>query len=424
LKISLPPHFFLQSIVVQSFRLYFDGLTVAETNVFCHRCQFNNMAKKNFVHARLVSGEKWYIDYTIQDASTGEVSRHRQSFDLDKIENLEIRLLVAERLVRYIHVFAGKVRVDAAPEKGPILRKALADALAVKCSSPRKNTHRGYKSIVKMFLEWCPDKLAMEPIGAFTRKNAIAYWDYLQTQGYRGVTLHNKLIHLRALWAETIRREWCEKNPWDKITPPKKEEKLRRIFTDDELAIVAREIEKQDYWMFRGVLLQYYCYIRPVELTRLKMRDFDFGAGTITVQEYNDKKWKKRIKTIPKSVLPYFIDGVFDKYPGNYYMYGLHDIGSNQFKIEPGPKKIGDNRMYQRHKKLLQRLKNDGVLQNIDGLVWYSWKDTGITKHSKLTTLRSTADQAGHSDIGTTMVYYHVPNINTEYRDLPNDLVP
>ena len=386
------------------------------------------MAKKIYAHAKLVKGaNRWYIDYASIDVATSGTIRHRKDFDLNDIEDLNIRQTVADILLRNLHTFAGESAKPEAPapaNPGETVEAAVKMALAEKMKSPRKNTHKGYKSISKSFLAWA-DRLhyAQMPVRDFARKHAKAYFAWLcGSRPYRACTLNNYLMHLGGMWTEIQKDELTDVNPWHKITPIRKQEKLRRAFTAEERKVVATEIERTDYWLFRGVLLQFFCYVRPVELCRLKFKDFNLAKGTVTVTEYEAKKWKRCVKTIPKEVLTYFVDGRFDQYPANWLMYSRVPTGHGWDTVEPGTVAVRDDVMYKRHKKLLHRLKDGGQLRDITGLTWYSWKDTGISLHAHKTTPLATRDQAGHSDFDMTLTYYHQEEVNAEYRALENDL--
>lgn len=388
-----------------------------------------NMAKKTFVsRARLVKGARWHIDFQRFDPATGEETRHRQDFDLNEIEDLEVRERVGERLVQNIEVFAQAPvpRNRHIPEKAEsqTVKEAVEFALTLKRRLPRQNSIRKYETVAKAFLAWCQKMhYAALPVGEFGRKQARAYWDNLTTRrDYRGRTLNNYLATLRALWSEMMERDMVGENPWAKIKPVRNEEKLRRPFTEEERRVVAAHIEATDYWLFRGVLLQFFCYIRPVELIRLKFRDFDLGKGLVTVLEGNAKSWRKQVKTIPASVMHYFRDGIFDKQPGNYHLFGRVGEGARA-KMQPAAKPIDAGRPYKRHARALARLKADGRLTgDISGLTWYSWKDTGISMHTRRTSPVATKDQAGHATLAVTSLYYHAPDENPEYRALENDL--
>lgn len=386
------------------------------------------MAKKFFVsRARIVKGERWYIDYTRLDPETQKETRHRQDFDLNEIADVHIREAVAERLVKHLQVF---MKYDLRPAPlaaqdmpGMTMAQAVKHVLKIKTAAPRPNTHKNYVTIAGKLLKWLDTRsYAAMPAGEFSKRHARAFFDwYMAQKKYRGVTINNRIVHLRSMWSELVDREIVPDNPWKAIKPVQEEEKLRRIFEPEERRIIAREIERTDYWLFRGLLLQFFCYIRPVELHRLRFKDFDFSTGTVCVEVWKGKRPRRRWATIPKSVRHYFLDGRFEKYPGNYFVFGLTGDGAYQ-ETGASPKASHPNRMYKRHRRVLERLRAAGHLKHIENLTWYGWKDTGISLHAHRTTPLATKDQAGHTDFDVTLIYYHADQVNAEYAALPNDL--
>jgi integrase len=380
-----------------------------------------NMAKKFFARARVVKGARWYIDFSRFDPETGTESRSRKDFDLNDIENLEIREAVANRLAQYIEIFAP---AGSKPEKpsGPTLRDAVTRAVAAKQLLPREVSRRRYVTISKPFLEWAKkQRIDCAPVDDFTRKHARQYWQHLQSEKQlKGKSLNGYLGAFRAIWNEVAADLDQDgfKNPWTSIKTVRVEEKQRRPFTDEERRTVATAAMDGDYWLFRAIVLQFFCYIRPVELTRLKFKDFDFSKGTVTIRETENKSYKKVVKTLPTSVITYFLDGTFDKYPANFFVFGL---GSGI--MEPSTVAIDEQRLYKRHAKLLARLDAAGKLPGgIKGLSFYSWKDTGISLHAARTGAIPTKDQAGHASLDMTSVYYQAPEVLHEYKFLENTL--
>lgn len=383
------------------------------------------MAKKIFVRAKLVKSTRWYIDLSKFDPSTGLETRQRKDFDLNDIEDLTLREKVGNIIARNIEQFGVDKPAKSSQSDGPTVQKAVELAVAIKQTLPRSSSRRKYVTVAKCFLSWSKTSGCLNmPIMEFTRKNARAYWDFFTTQKqYRGKTLNNYLDALRSIWNVLDDRELIKENPWVRIKPAREEEKFRRVFTDQERLIVANAAKETDYWLFRGILLQFYCYVRPVELTRLKFKDFDFSNGTVTVRESDAKQYRRVVKTIPRSILQYFIDGRFDKYPTNFFMLGRVVEGGVE-RMEPSTVAIDEMRPYKRHAKLLKRLNESGKLPGgIDGLTWYSWKDTGISMHARKTGPMSTKDQAGHKNLAMTSIYYHAAETNPEYLELENDLL-
>lgn len=105
-------------------------------------------------------------------------------------------------------------------------------------------------------------------------------------------------------------------------------------------------------------------------------------------------KWKTRWATIPRRVMQYFVDGKFETFPVNFYVFGVEG-----YRLAPGTVAASKSVAYRRHKKILQSLKAAGQLQSLEGLIWYSWKDTGISVHARHTSPLATRDQAGHQMI-------------------------
>lgn len=388
------------------------------------------MAKKIFVpSAHLVKGTRWKIDYTAFDPETGTESRHRNEFGLNDVP-LHIREEVGNCLIKCIEKVLGAVRrsapapvVAAAP--GMSTGEALEFALRLKTTGPRENTHKNYRSVARYFGEWLAARsYDRAPVSEFGRRQARAFFDwYVTRKPLRGVTINNRLTHLRALWSELVDREISAENPWKAIKPVREEEKLRRPFTPVERVIVATEVERLDYWLFRGLLLQYYCYIRPEELRRLRFKAFDFAHGVVKIESFESKKWKSRWATIPRSVLPYFLDGVFDRQPANWHVFGVKGDRYTGYALAPGTKPASKSVAYRRHRRILENLVAGGMLQSIEGLTWYSWKDTGITEHARKTSPLATRDQAGHGDFDMTLTYYQAEHVNTEYAAMANDLL-
>lgn len=388
------------------------------------------MAKKIFVpRARVVKGEKWLIDYLVHDPETGRESRHRNEFGLNEVP-LPIREQVANCLIKCVEkVLRGIARPPVAPapavhEPQLSVLDAVEYACKIKTSGPRENTHKNYKSIRGFFVEWLTARSYTNmPINDFGKRHARAFLDwYMTRKKLRGVTINNRVTHLRALWYELIHREMATENPWTAIKPQRQEDKKRRPFNPEERRLVAAEVQRRDYWLFRGLILQYYCYLRPDELRRLKMRAFDLGRGLVKVESFEAKKWKTRWATIPRSVMPYFQDGIFDQVPVNYYVFGMTGSRRDGYQLRPATKPASKSVAYRRHQKILKELKASGVLSSIEGLTWYSWKDTGITEHARKTSPLATRDQAGHEDFDMTLTYYQREQVNTEYQAMENDL--
>ena len=188
--------------------------------------------------------------------------------------------------------------------------------------------------------------------------------------------------------------------------------KKRRPFEDEEKKVVAEHIQENHFWLYLALLLQFYCYIRPIELTRLRFKYFNLNDGTIDLPADITKSKKRRIVTIPLIIIYNFFDPRFVDTPANYLLFGDH------LKPAPGAnvgEKARYDRMYKLHKRILKHLQKTGALQNIDGLTWYSWKDTGATDSD--VSIYADMQQMGHSDPRHTWIYRMQRKVNGEVRE-------
>jgi integrase len=145
--------------------------------------------------------------------------------------------------------------------------------------------------------------------------------------------------------------------------------------------------------------------MRWSELKRLRFQDFDLVRGVINLSADKTKNYKAATVTIPPIFLTVLRQPDFTKYPSNYLIFGA--MG------KPHPSKnCGENTLRNRHKKLMEGLKEKNLLTNIEGLTPYSWKDTGITCLIEKVGAQATKNHARHSTEEQTNTYVQKKEIN------------
>lgn len=387
----------------------------------CQNLPDHNMTKKTFLRkARVVQGKRWYIDFLTFDAATGEETRHRKDFDLNSIADLTIRGLVADRIAAALENFIVETgRAEAAKrDSGAKLSEAFTATVNSKIGSgQRKNSDKHFKAVRTLFPEWAKETGAWySPIKDFSKKQAKQWRDWLKSRrDYAGRSINNYVAAMHTLWNLMKEDELTESNPFAQLKQEKESPKTRRIFSENEAKIVIERLRTESYFMFLAVLLIYYCKLRPVEICRLRRSSFFLDLGLVYLDASQAKMWKGRWATIPNSVLPFFLDLRFAGISKHSFWLGD--------KWEPNPKKaLNPNTLFNNHRRIIDDLEKRGLIENGENLTLYSWKDTGITHHAKLTSPLATRDQAGHTDLRQTMQYYHASRVNEEYRDLPDTL--
>lgn len=269
-------------------------------------------------------------------------------------------------------------------------------------------------------MKWAKDEgFALQPVEEFKTAHAKRFKKYLIGLGLSNRTTNNYIGCLVTLWNSLPQsvHEIQVPNPFAGTKKERVTKKRRRTYTKAEKLAVVKYIQENHYWLYRALLLLYYCGIRRNEMCRLKFSDFDLKTGVILISEENAKTYRERTPTIPANILPAFQDGVFDKYPKKCYVFGRN--------WEPNPTEpLNPNRISKAHRRMLEGAATQNLipLEDLEGLDFYAWKDTAISAHIRITTPIATRDQFGHQNLQQTMVYYHAPIINQEYRDLPDTL--
>lgn len=375
--------------------------------------------------ARLVKGYRWYIIFYQTNPLTGEKERFRETFDLNRIKNLHERGRVAKQIIKEINkeLPNGYPYVEEYEQKQKSTNILIALNLAreIKCTTDRKRTIDMVESMCRIFIEFLEIKQWTElDISDFTKRRALDFLDYaLLVRKIGPRTYNNYIERMRSMFSELVQREYIEENPFSKLKKRKEVGKTRRAFNDHEKRIVANYIYKNDPWLMLGILLQYHCFIRPIELRRLRFYMFDLETGTIHLSGKETKNKENAIITIPDTLIPYLKEFKFERWPAHWLIFGEG--------VRPhSDKACGHNTLNYRQSKIIRKFKKDGRLGDIKGLTFYSWKDTGALElFRRKVNLLEIMRQMRHKDLKTTQMYCRsLYTINYEIKNLDNQLVP
>ncbi|MCR9290574.1 MAG: phage integrase N-terminal SAM-like domain-containing protein [Bacteroidetes bacterium] len=370
--------------------------------------------------------EKWRIVF-YQTSTEGVLTRHRPTFDLNRsrIIKSNYRQTMADELIRQINLvlpFGYPHKVDLQgnqvsknqnkmPDLGftPIV-EALEFVKDLLMSTLGEESKRTYSSILRLFIQFL-EVSGMNDcrVADLSRKHAVAYMDNCLVKRKIGAqTYNNTLTILNRFFNLLVEREYISENPFAGIKSRKVSPKRRKRFTPKDRDTVANYIEENHPWFFYAILLQYYCLIRPIELTRLRFSHFDLGKQVIEMPGEITKNGKARSPTIPDSILPYFLKKEFTEWPINYMVFGKG--------IKPGTAKdyhaktyrLRRKQMYERHKKVLIKLTKEGLIEDMTGYQWYTWSDTGADDRKREgLPVQDISDQKGHSSVTITEMYFH-----------------
>lgn len=258
----------------------------------------------------------------------------------------------------------------------------------------REHSVVSYISYLKIFEQWGKGQ-HITYIYQYDRRMAGAFLDYVYIE--RNNTLQTRNNYL--CWMKTFSRYLLERcyltvDPTAGLGVIKKRGNKQRKTIPDRILTAMREYltEHNKHYLLACYLL-HYCFIRPKEMSMLKIGDINMTKCTMKISGDIAKNHNDAVITLPKHVIELMIDLKIFKNPNQDYIF------SRNFR--PGKEK--------RSEKSFRDYWNNRLRPAI-GLAkeykFYSLKDTGITNMLRAKTdILSVRDQARHSNIAITDTY-------------------
>lgn len=268
----------------------------------------------------------------------------------------------------------------------------------------RKETYNGYKSYLKILRGYAQKIKPIYYVYQFDRMYCVEFLDYAFIRRNNGAQTRNNYLHfLRLFSGFMVDKGFIKSRPSDGISPISKRlyKKERTVIPVEKVAKITEYCREHDRYFLLACYLLYYSFIRPVEMVRLKVENFNLKAGTITIPADCSKNKKKQTVTVPKKVLEYALElGIFSE-PIQYFIFSDG--------LRPGRNEINPKIFRDHWGKLRKPL---GLLKEWK---FYSLKDTGITQMLKSKAVKTieVRDQARHSSLAITDLY-------TDYSDQMN----
>lgn len=370
--------------------------------------------------ARLVKGSKtWYIVYYQTHPQTGKFNVHKETHNINRIKSKKERLKKANQLINKInselpfgYPFNQIEATSTLTLKLTPVLDAVNKALELKLAElNRWSSQKGYKGKVNFFKHYIEQKnLSHLKIGEWNAVFTNDFLNYLSLNKKPSPTTYNDYVRqLKAIFDILLAQFYIKENFFDGIKKRKEiPVKIRKRFDDKTLDAYIEEVRKaNDTWFMLSIVLQYYFFFRPIEITRMKVSNVDFNNWTVRLDRKDHKTYKERVLKIPDVAKQYF-PAELKELNQSWFL-----IGSG---IVPSKTKCNKNGLYRRFKRYLKKIEQKGF--DVEGLTNYSFKNTGgynmLNKNTKISVF-DVQDRMGHSDIKTTKRYVTANDKNAEH---------
>lgn len=258
-------------------------------------------------------------------------------------------------------------------------------------------THKTYSSYISKLLSFLPPSMAVSDIST---PNLVAFIDRMKEDNLSPKTCNSVIGWLKTVFGWMLERGLVAENP---ASPIKTETLDRRqgrpTMTDTERETLFQRLRNEGRIEFLlACMMEYYTYIRPNELYRVKVRFINLSEQTVTIPADISKNRKTAKVTLPTVVVDLMRELKVDRHRGDDYLFGKG--------MKCGPK-IGNERQFgrfwDRHVAC-----DGGIYPELKQrkVVFYSLKNSGITDMlARGVPSAVVRDQARHQDLSTTEIY-------------------
>lgn len=352
---------------------------------------------------RLHEGKKWYIDFLCLDPVEGKM--RRKKYHLDGITSVrerrkranELIAQIAERLRRGWNVWAEQ----ATESRHYTLYSEVVEYFVryheklVRTGVLRQSSWARQLSYLKIWNEWLTD-YRVRPVVYVYQLTQEVFGDFLDfvlmDRDVSALTHNNYRVWLSTFCSWLVQKGYIPENPVAGIKALKEDPKRRDALSREDLATLRSYLQERNPHFLLACMLEYYTFIRPEELTHLKVGDFKVKEMKVVLSGEHTKNRKDAAVAVNSGVFRLMSElGVF-RHPSGDYLFGGKDF-------RPGAQRI-EARSFRDEWIKMRR-----ALRWPDSYQFYSLKDTGIRDLANAEGIVVARDQARHSDVGITNKY-------------------
>lgn len=356
-----------------------------------------------YIPARLTPNKRWYVEWYSFNPDAGCLQRKRIS--VPHIKPLALRR-------RYAADMVANVNAQLASGWNPFLQLASAREYTlfdnvcetyyryllkmVESGAMRPKTYNGYASYLNTFRKWNSSRSA--PVTyIYQLKSDVAdqFLDYIWLDRQKSArTRDNYLGWLRSFCEWMLEKHYITESPVAGFTNvlTKKYAKNRTVIPKEDMIRLKEYLMEHNQYFLLACELLYHCFIRPREMSYIRIRDVSVYRSTVSISGETSKNGKDAVVTLPDCVTKLMLEMDVLTKPGDWYLFSDGFVPGTKYRL---PKYFCD-----------EWNKVRTALKFPDEYKFYSLKDTGITDMIKDNTdLIAVRDQARHSSLLMTDLY-------------------
>jgi len=267
---------------------------------------------EKFKLARLVDcnldiSKTWYVEFYFEHPESGKLFQFKKYISkrlrtkAARIERGQLmKKEINERLMMGWNPFSdelpGKKSISSIIKEA--VKRKKAHYTSVRSLNTVNDTYRKFMAFLRS------NGLESITVDQFGKQQALRFLDWIMDHYEIGnYTRNNHLQNIKALFNYMVSRDWILVNPFSKIEKLPVRETPIRLFSRNDLKIIADKLPGYDYNLYVIAMLIYYCALRPQEIVRLRRSNFLIEHGLILASGDITKNTKSQTIAIPKAFL-------------------------------------------------------------------------------------------------------------------------
>lgn len=354
----------------------------------------------SYTEPKLHTGNNWYIDFYSYDPL--EQKMKRKKYMLNGITKASDRRRRANEIITNLNI---KLRsgwnpwadVENSRQYTPyidiIQRYHIYLSKLYTAGTIKENTLKDYEKRLRVFEEYTAKHIPAIVYAYQIDQSFISdFLDYvLLDRDSSARTRNNYRTWLSSLCNWMIEKQYLIQNPVEKIRQLAEEEKKRSALTVPDIQKLKKYLKKENPHFLLLCQFAYYTFIRPDEITNIKLSDIYLKEQKVFIASSISKNRKDGMVGLNDALIKSMLDLNIFSNPGNYYLFGKG--------FKPSKEKV-TTKVYRNYfNKVREKLKFP------DSYQFYSLKDTGIRDLANAEGIVIARDQARHADVSTTNKY-------------------
>ena len=332
--------------------------------------------------------QQWFVYYSYRDPRTDKMVRFRTSKGFARLKSAKARYKAAQKLIEELtyklrncwnpfeddsqviyndHLkYAELIRKEGSLRSGnKTLDYFMSKYLEERKPTIAHSTYKTYQSKFRIFMAFLQKKKETgNDISAFGEKMAAEFMEHLfEIRKIKNKMANQYILLFKMFFRWLIKKGDITFNPFENMQYYKATSRPAKYFQQNTLEAVKRTILENDPQLWTIAQFQFYCFIRPIELRKMKLKDINMRDGTITVPAEIAKNRKEQTVIMPEPFLESLKTLSFESYPDNNFVITKKGV--------PGKDPVGKNYMWNHFNKIRKKMN----LSNEYKL--YSFKHTG-----------------------------------------------